>query len=300
MGLFLADGNCYKPNDTTYRISIAFNKNQIDLINEMKKYFIELGLKYKSFQHDNGYTLTTYNKALYELLIKCYDKDTKEKILPEYANNLSDKLEYVLEYWLKGDGWYKPPKNNRKGCHIGCSTSQQLALSMRDISQSLGKHSLITKNKRSRYGVANKDQYWVTIYDELPTQSSLKKINKDEITSSLDKYKKYHYSGITYNLEVEDDNTYIANGIVVHNCVMTLVSLSSVFSHVQYKNLIENYMETILTPAEKSLIDKYAYHKNEDKINYDSTKKAHKKIYGKQNFSKKTQGFKPWKSSPWN
>jgi len=298
LGLFLADGNCYNPDGTTYRISIAFNKNQTELIEEIKNYIISFGLSIQERVVNNGYILTTNNKTLFELLIKCYDSETKEKILPDFAIELGNDLKYVLEYWLKGDGWKSKGRNNRKDAVIGCSTSLQLALSMRDIAISFGKHTLITKNKRKRYDVICKDQYWVTIYDERPKSSSLIKISDFEIASNLDYIEKYNYKGITYNLEVEDDNSYVANGIVVHNCVMSLVTISSVFSHVQYKNLIEHMMNNSLSKEEKDMIEKYAYNKNTDeKVNYDATKKTHNKIYKKNNYS---QGYRPIKSSPWS
>jgi hypothetical protein len=87
------------------------------------------------------------------------------------------------------------------------------------------------------------------------------------------------------------------------DCVMTLVSLSSVFSHVQYKNLIEDYINNNLTTEEKNVIDKYAYNKSDEKVNYDITKNAHKNIYknGNKKPPRRNQnGFVPWKSSPWN
>ncbi|MCK9417052.1 terminase family protein, partial [Candidatus Dojkabacteria bacterium] len=306
LGLFLADGNCYKPNKNAYRISIAFNKNQIDLINEMKSYFEKLGLKYQEiYQNGNAYSLRTSNKTLYELLIHCYDFETKEKVLPYYAKYLGEDLKYVLEYWLKGDGWTQKGRNNRKNSVIGCSTSLQLALSMRDIATSIGKNTLITKNKRKRYDVICKDQYWVTIYDERPKSSSLTKISDFEISSHLDYIKKYNYKGITYNLEVEDDNSYVANGIVVHNCIMSTVSLASAFSHVQYKNLIENMIENELSAEIRKYILDFSNKKTNDmKQDYEMTNKNFNKVYkNKSGFSKSgynKNGFSPWKTSPWD
>jgi intein/homing endonuclease len=240
LGLFLADGNCYK-NKSSYRVSIAFNKNQKELIEEIKSYFIELKLNYVGrFQNKNGYNLSVNNKTLYELLVKCYDLETKEKILPNYAIDLGLDLKYVLEYWLKGDGWICNREGRQKSI-IGCSTSISLALSMKDIANNIGKHALISSKKRNRYGIKCKDQYWVHIYDNRPTSSSLKKISNFELSSKIDIVEKYNYRGVTYNLEVEDDNSYIANGIVVHNCVMTIVNTTSIFSKNDFREMVEDY-----------------------------------------------------------
>ena len=78
---------------------------------------------------------------------------------------------------------------------------------------------------------------------------------------------------------------------------MSLVSLSSIFSHVQYKNMIEDLL-TKISVEEKNIIDKYAYNKNSDeKVNYEATKNSYSKIYG--NKPTKTNTYKPYKSSPW-
>ena len=245
LGLFLADGNCYQPKDDVYRMSIAFNIKDTEIINWVMKYLKSLNIKTYNKSKNNGVTLIFNNKTLFELLIKCYD-DKKEKILPEFAISLGEDLKYVLEYWLVGDGWVSKGKNNRKSKNIGCSVSKQLALSMRDIAFAIGKYAVISKNKRHRYKKISKDQYWVSIYNERPKKSALYQFNNMEYGSKCRKAEKYNYKGTTYNLEVEDDNSYIANGIVVHNCVMTLVDCSSVFSKNEYKQMVEDYADTFL------------------------------------------------------
>jgi intein/homing endonuclease len=243
VGLFLADGNCYKSNKTSYRVSIAFNRNQVDLINEIDSYLKRYGIRSMCVKHNkNGLSLVFNNKTFFELLSHCYNKE-KEKVLPTWYNKLD--IECVLDYWLKGDGCLSK-KEGRRECLIGTSTSLQLALSMRDIALSLGRHALINKYKRHRFGVVNKDQYWVTIYKERPKSSSLKKISNFETSSVIDNYEKYKYEGLTYNLEVEDDNSYIANGIVVHNCVMTIVNSTSIFPKNEFKEICEEWMSKFM------------------------------------------------------
>jgi len=281
LGLFLADGNCYKSSKTSYRVSVSFNKKSVILIDEIKQYLENLNLSVFEENHKNHTMLITYNKTLYELLIKCYDKETKEKILPYYAIDFGKDLKYVLEYWIKGDGW-SVNRKNRTPHVIGCSTSLQLALSMRDIASALGKTNTITKNKRYRYGVRTKDQYWVTIYDEHPKSSSLKKITEFEISSNLDYSKKYNYKGLTYNLEVEDDNSYIANGIVVHNCVMTNVLLSTVYDNIGFKNLVDMYIENELGGDVLHFVEKFAEETSSSYKN-GGFSSARQKIYGNTN-----------------
>lgn len=73
------------------------------------------------------------------------------------------------------------------------------------------------------------------------------------------------------------------------DCVMSLVSLSSIFTHVQYKNLIETLINSLI-PEQKNLLDKYYYNKLEEKINYDTMKNLHKKVYRSPHGMKKSFG----------
>ena len=49
-------------------------------------------------------------------------------------------------------------------------------------------------------------------------------LDKKWLASTCTLIEEYHYSGYVYNLAVEDDETYLANGFVVHNCRSTTVA----------------------------------------------------------------------------
>jgi len=144
-----------------------------------------------------------------------------EKRLPEYGRYLGEDLIHTLRYWLKGDGW-------RNGAiTIGATTSKALGLAMRDIAFSCGQYAVIRKTKRHRYGVPNKDQYWVEVYDERPMLAHQRELSEHEFGSRISgkqgfpKIHKSNFSGRVYNLQVAEDESFVANGIVVHNCVIS-------------------------------------------------------------------------------
>ena len=252
LGLFLADGNSYKPSHNTYRITLAFNDKDLTLIDEMKDIINNWNLKYHVQNRNNCTTVIFYNRFLWEIFSKCYDED-KEKIFPEMLYNKLDKekMSLVLDYWIKGDGWLCETPGKTKH-YIGCSTSFQLALTMRDISISLDKHAVISYNKRHRYGKPTKSQYWVSIYEDSLERSCMRKISDFEYSSVLQRNEKYNYTGTTYNLEVEDDNSYVANGIVVHNCVMTIVNATSIFEKNEFSEMIHEWMNK---HVDKEIVD---------------------------------------------
>jgi len=48
------------------------------------------------------------------------------------------------------------------------------------------------------------------------------KFSDDYVVSSIQSVEELPYNDLVYNLEVDEDNSYIANGTVVHNCVVAL------------------------------------------------------------------------------
>lgn len=222
LGLFLADGHSYKnmvnnSGDNIYHITLSFNSNQTKLIGEMNNYIISLGITPKIIVEEGNSTLIRFSsKFLWHLLNECYDNE-RNKILPPFYLKLGNNLKYVLKYWLKGDGWL----NIRDKSIIGCSVSKKLALSMRDIAAMFGFDSQIRCVNRSRYGKQTKKQYWVTI-KKYTKQSHNKKIDGLYYGTKTVNIEKTKFIGDVYNLQVADDESFIANGIVVHNCIMAL------------------------------------------------------------------------------
>lgn len=217
LGLFLAEGNCRRNSN---QMSLAFHERDTELLREMYLYLKGLGLHVKEYHYKDTHcrALVFSSKTLYSLMIECYDSQ-KEKILPHYYLELGNNLLYTLEYWLKGDGW----KDNTNVYNlIGATTSKKLALGMRDIAWSVGYYAVINKRTTHRYGVKTKDQYFVSIkYNTNSNQFHLKKYSNYEYGGKFRKVKKTFYSGTVYNLQVEEDKSFIANGIVVHNCVFS-------------------------------------------------------------------------------
>lgn len=88
--------------------------------------------------------------------------------------------------------------------------------------------------------------------------------NINEISTFV---KKKTATGFTYKCENGHDDV-----------VMTNVTLSAAFAHVQFKNLIEDIMKVISNDY-KSLIEKYAYGKKDKTVSYEQTRKSYKNIY---------------------
>lgn len=244
LGLFLAEGT---RNRLNYRMSISLHKDEINLIEFSKNYLGKLDIPCKIYKRGaNGVVIEFSSKFLSTILSKCYDA-TGEKALPDYAYGLGQDLQYTLEYWMLGDGWI-----SGKG-FVGATTSKSLALEMRDIALACGLKATIQTMTRHRYGVPTKRQYWVNIsswtdYDKLQKISDFEVASKAKTTPEL-------YNGYVYDLQVEGANSFIADGIVVHNCM----ALAMAWDNILRSSVMEINVNITGVP-----VSKMNYEENED------------------------------------
>jgi len=87
------------------------------------------------------------------------------------------------------------------------------------------------------------------------------------------------------------------------DCVMTLVDISSIYSHIQFKNMVDDLYST-LSVETRNLIQKYLTGKIVDEtVDYKGTMKSRRQIYGKNVQYGKTKRFQPnipaIKNNPW-
>ena len=243
LGLFLADGHSFKENNRNgnkYGVIFSFHERDLELIEEIKSYVESFNISV-TVTHDKtkSYTLKFNNKLIWGLMNSCYD-DNREKVLPYYSKHLGQDLKYTLEYWLKGDAW-KPKRGDYD--YIGCTTSKKLVLSMRDITWSLGYYSQIRFVTRKRYGKTTKNQYWLHLRKDCRKTDNLKKISDFEYGTKTVKIEKSNYNGYVYNLQVSDDESFVANGIVVHNCLMA-IAMCCYVAQTSFKDLEKSKGQT--------------------------------------------------------
>jgi len=66
------------------------------------------------------------------------------------------------------------------------------------------------------------------------------------------------------------------------DCVMSMINLASLFDHTDFKNLVDSYVDYVLTDREKQLLLKFLGNKDDGSmIDYNSYGKAYKRFYPK-------------------
>ena len=187
------------------------------------------------YQYKNCYRLEIHSKKLHDLA-QWFGCNPNNKIInSEIYNNYSNLLPFVIG-WLEGDGHQKLNANydgyNRNCIEIS-TIYEQLLLQCRQILIDNGIYSSIrrvkTKLGRSQVSLSFSNEYINKCLDFYPSLK-FKKIDIKRNTSKVLETEEGFWVQIkllelipikeeVYNFEVEEDHTYIANGIVTHNCM---------------------------------------------------------------------------------
>jgi len=144
----------------------------------------------------------------------CYNKHIPQ----EFMYLPKDKIWSLVKGIHDGDG-------SKRDNEI-TQTSEILALQLVDILHRVGEQPLVRRqisNVLTPKGNRRRPAYCVGWAEDTLNRDSRKGrwVFGRNILSQVKNIKSIPYEGMVYNLEVEDDHSYIANGIVSHNCYGT-------------------------------------------------------------------------------
>lgn len=140
-----------------------------------------------------------------------------KRLHPDVMSGPEEFVRGVLEGWLAGDGY----KQGGKPC--GTTTSHDMALNMFDIANRLGMRPAIlvdkapTNQKPDKWGIVSKLPCY-RLYLKSEADNSRVKLEDKTMWRRVRRLDRVPYSGKVYNIGVETDNSYTAEGIGVHNC----------------------------------------------------------------------------------
>lgn len=145
-------------------------------------------------------------------------------IHPDLMSGPKEFLEGLFWGWMDADGCRRTPNKTRgytDSYRIGTTVSKRLALCLFDIANVLGLEPVLRKEnaQKNKYAASRKDPWKIVV-----KQSGGKKSNFRVVSDSGNMWRKVRsvektqYQGMVFNIGVEVDNTYIAEGIGVHNC----------------------------------------------------------------------------------
>jgi hypothetical protein len=215
IGLFLAEG-CVSYGKSTY----TFNINEEDtLVAELLLLLKqELGVDAAIQKRNQKSTIKvnihgTQWSYLFEALC---GKLAKGKILTdELCDGPKEFLRGVLTGWCDGDG-IAPGRNG------GTTISKMMAMQMFDIANFFDCQPTIrVKFPKLSHGVKSRQPVWTVEWGTgtLKQKTDYRKHQDNKhVWRRVEGIEVEQYNDYVFNLEVEQDHSYVANGIGVHNC----------------------------------------------------------------------------------
>jgi len=211
IGIFLAEGNSNECNNAT---TFVFNTKEKNLINFVENYFINMNIKTRKYVNGNSTVVCCSNKILYNFLKSMGKKEFKKPF--DFLMYLPPKKQIkVLDGWFEGDGW---KSNNISYC---ATNSYDLATFMYNVLLRNNINVNLRKRNVYRYGKKNKDQYYIS-YNKNSHNNTKTKLENGYKHSAIHHIKEIEIDEDVYNLEVEEDESYVVEQTIVHNCVIAL------------------------------------------------------------------------------
>ena len=223
IGRYIADGHTRKDvrfdgshNGTRHwQVILSIGNNKVK---QFVSHFKEL--HYSCYAHgDSVHRFVFSSKRLVEIVEdQCgcgsLNKFFGEKLirLPKYL------LQIVLDAYLEGDGYLD--KDNVWNI---TTVSQMLPITIqRVVSKLYGKHICISLHKPSSMRclcgrMVHQHQQYVVRFAERDLNNEKPKRVEDKIWSGVKSFTSLGWETV-YNMEVEEDNSYTANNMIVHNC----------------------------------------------------------------------------------
>lgn len=239
-GYYLAEG--YINNRDL--IGFAFNekeKNYIEEVIDLMRKVFGFNKKPKlKINKSGGVEILFYSKILHKTFCQLFYssstiKNASTKALPSWALGLSLDLQAELfKYWWRGDSGYTASRllmNQMKIILLRMGIVPSIYVDKKDSYNSRAKHFIEKRKINARYDMysVNKLSFYEDKFNLLqePEFAKVAEYNKGEKYGWIDDsyiylpiydIKVQDYKGEVYNLEVEEDNSYVCEFATVHNC----------------------------------------------------------------------------------
>lgn len=218
LGRFLADGCCYKTkrknrkNSYIYKFKISIGKHKIE---DFKK---KVDDRFSYIEDKTAINAYIYQQKWVEMGER-FGKYAHNKFIPNFILNLPvDKLKIFINGYMDGDGCLR-----KNGYKRATTVSEKLALTLSLAIQKCFYGVSINKTKRPKKRIiegreVNQRNTYEITYNENHLTRYVKKVKDYYLGYNFRITGRSQIEKRVYNIEVEDDNSYIVNNLIVHNC----------------------------------------------------------------------------------
>lgn len=218
-GFYLAEG-CSSGSKVTF----SFHAMEKEYVAEVKKLMMEIfGIECGSVDKngENGINVSFFSAILVRMFRGLFGSGAHSKKMPSSWAFLSKNVAKEIIYGLwHGDGCAEKQRFSYK------TSSVNLAYQMHALCLKIGIAGGIIKNKIGQYIVCIGEETNTKIASSILGCEDISRKrphfktwrDNDYVYLPIHDIKKKRYSGMVFNLEVEEDNTYCVANAVVHNC----------------------------------------------------------------------------------
>lgn len=241
LGYYCAEGSCSRGQ---IQLSFGTTEKENEYIEDVKQLIQSLfGLSssIRKSKNSNEQSISCHSIILSNLMGMIVGIGAHNKKVPDciWKSNNNNIIKSFLEGLIKGDGCYKPDTVSL------CTVSETLARQVRmlfarigikaSIHSKINKPTKLVKCERLSYDIECYGQFarlaheFIGKHSELPSRKSddpkwidkgsIGWIEDDYIVVPIRRIRRESYCGQVYNLEVEQDNSYVT-GFSVHNCAI--------------------------------------------------------------------------------
>lgn len=230
IGYYLSEG-CTNTTSNNF-VQFSFNENELDFHEDLILALTNLGFKANKNSKPENHVINIVSYGpIVKFLKENFGHLASNKYIPQWIKNLpKEKLYTLLEAYKNGDGY-----NYRDDKYWRCGTvSKQLANDISEIANKIGfKCSLNEQNYEGKSGgiingreISHNHNCWDILIHTKPEKKQKVWLENEFQKCRVKSINQFEYTGPVYNLEVDEDNTYTMENILVHNCFEHIVCYS--------------------------------------------------------------------------
>lgn len=235
LGLYAAEG-ATTPNKVVW--SFGGHEEETLVAETVKLAEKTLGAKARlQYRPNNSINVVVYGKiwkTLFERIVPGTARNGDKRLSSWVTRGSDAYLESLFYGWLDGDG------HRRRSRYTGISVCKQLALDMFAIAQYLGLRPAINVSKpvTNKHAKTRQNRWSVSVSDGGGTNTS--EMTETHVWRKVQNLRFEPYDGWVYNFHVHGDESYIAEGVGVHNCVAFALCQELASSPIRYTEGIDD------------------------------------------------------------
>lgn len=231
LGYFLGNGWC---SQNGIRVSIAIPHKKKDYILERLRKTIRISEK-----PGGGQNCSTYETRSLRLinLFRSFGHGASNKCVPQFVfDSTIEAQRAFLEGFVEADGCI-----DQKNAIVITTTSPSIAYGIQRLALLTGKVASLYRQHRPSTTVIEgrtvnqRDTYSLRIVDQWQKNST--EFDESYAWIAVKSNEVFVYSGLVYNLDVDEDHTYTVNNIVNHNCHCFFQFISTVNENTEEREL---------------------------------------------------------------